>query len=100
VLNDGGNHVFDREQQAVQELMKVDGPDDAAAQDVIDLVVEADRQLALTALFEAIAGDGSASRIAKAADEIALAEAAADDGDFDKAVSHYKKAWQESIKAL
>ena len=33
-------------------------------------------------------------------DEMAFAAAAEDDGDFDKAVSHYKKGGQESIKAL
>ncbi len=33
-------------------------------------------------------------------DEMTFAAAAADDGDFGKAVSHYKKAWQESIEAV
>jgi hypothetical protein len=95
-----GNHVFDREKQAVQELMKVEPPDDVAAQDAINQLVEADRQLAQVALSAAVADGGDPDRIAKALDEMALAADAIANGDYDKAVGHYKKAWQESIKAL
>ena len=101
VLDDqSGNHVFDREQQAVQELMKVGAPDDADVADAIAHIVEADRQLAFAAFYAGIAGDGDAGRIPNSAAQLDLAAAAAADGDFDKAVSHYKKAWQEAIKAL
>ncbi|HRV94622.1 MAG TPA: ExeM/NucH family extracellular endonuclease, partial [Anaerolineae bacterium] len=96
-----GNHVFDRERQAVNELQKVlTGSFAEAAQRAIDKLVEADRQLAQVALNMAITGNGDSSRIAKAQEEMAQAAQETANGDFDQALQHYKKAWTEAIKAL
>ena len=56
---DGGK-VFDREHQAVQELMKVKTVDVQAS---IDSILTADRQLALKQLLAAIDAGGDAGRI-------------------------------------
>ncbi|MCB9102574.1 MAG: hypothetical protein H6632_23765, partial [Anaerolineales bacterium] len=96
-----GNHVFDRERQAVNELQKVlTGSFAEAAQPAIDKLVEADRQLAQVALNIAITSNGDSSRIAKAQEEMAQAAQETANGDFDQALQHYKKAWTEAIKAL
>ncbi len=92
---DGGK-VFDREHQAVQELMKVKTVD---VQSAIDSIMTADRQLALKQLLDAIDAGGNEGRIQNAWDRIADAAASIADGDYAKAVLDYKKAWQEAIKA-
>jgi hypothetical protein len=91
-----GKHVFDREHQAVQELMKVKTVDVQAA---INLIMTADRQLALKELLAAIDADGNAGRIQKVMDRMDDAAANVANGDYAKAVLDYKKAWQEAIKA-
>ncbi len=50
--------------------------------------------------FVVLAVPASLLPLIATSDEMTFAAAAADDGDFDKAVSHYKKAWQESIEAV
>ncbi|MDH3194031.1 MAG: ExeM/NucH family extracellular endonuclease, partial [Acidimicrobiia bacterium] len=92
---DGGK-VFDREHQAVQELMKVKTVDVQAA---VDSIITADRQLALKQLLAAIDAGGDAGRIQNAMDRMADAAASIADADYAKAVLDYKKAWQEAIKA-
>jgi hypothetical protein len=91
-----GNHVFDREHQAVQELQKVANVDVQAA---IDQLVEADRQLALTQLIAAINGGGDPGRIAQAIGNLADAASDIANGDYAKAVLDYKKAWTNAVKA-
>jgi predicted extracellular nuclease len=91
-----GNHVFDREHQAVQELEKVTTVDVSAA---IDQILEADKQLALKELITAILGGGNPDRIAKAQGNMADAADHVANGEFAKAILDYKKAWQNAIKA-
>jgi len=91
-----GNHVFDREHQAVQGLQKVANVD---VQDAIDQLVEADRQLALTQLIAAINGGGDPGRIAQAIGNLADAASDIANGDYAKAVLDYKKAWTNAFKA-
>jgi predicted extracellular nuclease len=91
-----GNHVFDREHQAVQELQKVETVD---VQSAIDQLVDADRQLALVQLIAAIDAGGDPDRIQAAFDRMSDAAANVANGDFAKAVLDYKKAWQEAVKA-
>ena len=88
--------MFDREHQAVQELMKVKTVD---VQVAVDSIITADRQLALKELLAAIDAGGNASRIQKAWDRMADAAENVADGEYAKAVLDYKKAWQEAIKA-
>lgn len=91
-----GNHVFDREHQAVQELEKVSTVD---VQTAIDALLEADRQLVLKELTSAMLSGGDASRILKAHINIADATAHIAAGDFAEAVLDYKKAWTNAVKA-
>jgi predicted extracellular nuclease len=91
-----GKHVFDREHQAVQELMKVRTAD---VQGAIDDLVDADRLLAMAQLTAAINGGGSAVWIARAQANMADAEAHVAAGDYAKAVLDFKKAWMNAIKA-
>jgi len=94
-----GKKVFDRERQAVHELMNVD----EAIADVssyVDAIVGADQTLAQKAIDDAILAGGDQERIDKAVAEMAKATAEEADGDFYKAVYHYRKAWQEAQKAL
>lgn len=93
----GGKHVFDREHQAVQELQKVNTVDVQAA---IDHLVEADRFLAQKQLDTAMANGGNAGDIEKAQGNMSDAAAHIANGDYAKAVLDYKKAWQNSVKAL
>jgi predicted extracellular nuclease len=92
---DGGK-VFDREHQAVKELEKVKTVDVETA---IGHLIEADRQLALKELLDAIDAGGNERRIQKAWDRMADAAENVADGNYAKAVLDYKKAWQEAIKA-
>jgi predicted extracellular nuclease len=98
-----GKKVFDWEQQAVHELLKV--VDDnaqfaSAAQAAIDQLVEADRQLAQIALIAAIDAGGDAQKIAQAQSEMAQAADAVVDEKFDKAIEHYRKAWMNAVLAI
>ncbi|MDH3754948.1 MAG: glycoside hydrolase family 3 C-terminal domain-containing protein, partial [Acidimicrobiia bacterium] len=96
-----GKRVFDSERQSVIALAKVEndellsGPVDSA----IRALVAADAVLAERELIEAVDAGGDASRIAAAEDEVVLAEAAEAAGDWPKAIEHYRKAWQEAVKA-
>ena len=92
-----GNHVFDREHQAVQELEKVSTVD---VQSAIDQLVDADRRLAGLQLLAAIDAGGNPQDIAKAQGNLADAEAHVAAGDFSKAIGDFKKAWQNAIKAV
>jgi len=91
-----GKHVFGRERQAVRELMKVDTP----VQSAIDLLVEADRQLAQVVINDAIAAGGNPRKIAKAQKEMAKAAQDVSKGKFDRGINHYKHAWTQAIKAV
>lgn len=91
-----GKFVFDREHQAVQELMKVSGVD---VQTAIDQLLEADRQLVLAELTAAIVGGGNPGRIAQAQANLADAAANVAAGNFANAILDYKKAWMNAVKA-
>jgi predicted extracellular nuclease len=93
---ENGKHVFDREHQAVQELLKVSTVD---VQSAIDEIVEADKQLALQQLIAAILDGGNPGQIAKAQGNFGDAATNAAAGDFANAVLDYKKAWTNAVKA-
>lgn len=66
-----------------------------AAVAVRDLLVVVDRTLAKAAIEEAeSAGEVTTKDLSKAADELAKGDDAAADGRLDKAIEHYRKAWQ------
>ena len=112
-LTDKGKKVFDEEEKAVKELMKIDEPDVSDA--INSLVYDADEVLALLAIEEAVAAaeaagcpagsdDGDCKKvlgeIAKAQEEMAKAQEELDKGKPDKAIEHYRKAWEHAQKAL
>jgi tetratricopeptide (TPR) repeat protein len=98
-LTEKGKKVFDEEKKAVKELRKIkDAPPEVG--DAIDEIVTADRQLAQDAIDAAIAGGGDPNDIEKALREMAKAQEELDKGKPDKAIDHYKKAWEKAQKAL
>jgi predicted extracellular nuclease len=95
-----GKFVFDREHHAVQFLLNVvamEGPEAAAAQEAIDLLIAADRQLAFKAISDAAGGD--AKWLGFAEIRFAQADALAEAGDYGLAVLTYRKAWRLANKA-
>ena len=94
--------VFDFERKAIAQLGLVVAsgvPEAGAAQSAIDVLVNADRQLAQIELIAAIDRGGKSSKIADA--EAAMAEAAeyAALGLYNEAVNAYKSAWDAAHKA-
>jgi predicted extracellular nuclease len=94
--------VFDNERAAVAQLALIVGsgaPEADEAMAAIDVLLNADRQLAQVELNAAIARGGSASKIAEA--EFHMAEAATfiDLGLYADAVNAYEAAWDAATKA-
>ena len=109
-LTKKGKEVFEEEKKAVHELMKIvrsGGPSAGDAQTAIDTLVSADETLAQNAIDEAIAVGGDPKEIAKAEEEMTKAQQELDhtkkdgtpDPRYDKAIDHYKKAWEHACKA-
>ena len=98
-----GKKAYDRIRQAVKELEKIvkDGePEATAARAAIDELVSISAGLAADAVEVAERNGAEQKKIDKAIEEIAKAEDALADGKADKAVEHYRKAWQEADKAI
>ncbi|MCV0431212.1 PKD domain-containing protein [Nitrosopumilus sp.] len=112
-----GKKVFDEEKKAVKDLQKIlkdgakKGIDPTFAeitQDSIDLLVNADRVLTITIMLDATSTpaddpkkqDKVDKENEKSAEEFAKADEYRDEGDYDKAIDHYKKAWEHSLAAL
>ncbi len=98
-----GKQVFDRDEQAIQELMKVveaGNASAAAAQAAIDQLLAAEGTLVDLALNLAVANNGDADKINEALIEQANAEAAIANGDFAEAVANYREAWKNAGKAI
>jgi len=97
-LTKKGKRVFDEEKKAVKELMKI--IEDGTAFETIFNLVFIDKDLALTAIQDAIDSGGDQKELEKANKEIAKGEAEEVAGGYDKAIEHYKKAWEHAQKAL
>jgi beta-glucanase (GH16 family) len=95
-----GKKSFDRMKQAVQELSKIEGPQTAAAQGAIDNLIAISAGLASNAIAIADLNNADSKKIEKALDEIEKAEEELAEGKADKAVEHYRKAWDEATKAI
>jgi len=114
-----GHRVFSEEKQAYQHLARVVrgaskkgstlGP--AAVSDIneaIDLLVNADRVIAITQLLEAQAlapADPKTQKkvlheVERAQQELLRGNAARAVGDFGKAIDRYKKAWEHALRAV
>jgi tetratricopeptide (TPR) repeat protein len=110
-----GHRVFSEERHAVKELVHLlkgnHGKGDdvseealAAAQAAIENLVNADRVLALSLLNETTGAvalnpkqQGKVdNEMAKAWEEFAKGDAERDEGKSDKAIQHYRKAWEHA----
>lgn len=112
-----GKKVFDEEKKAVKELMDLIKKDDTpqnvkdTCQEVIKILVTADKRLAKTLYNEArtYTGDEKVDKeLEKCDEEFEKAQKELDhtkkdgtpDPKYDKAIDHYKKAWEHAQKAL
>lgn len=104
-----GKEVFDKEKTAVGEgdglmelMRKSDTPQEVkdACQAAINNLITADRLLAETAIQDAKCSYGKQDEINKAEEKAAKAQEDYNKGNYDKAIEHYKHAWEHSQKAL
>ena len=94
--------VFDNHRDAVVQLeliLDAGGAEAAAAQAAIDVLVNADRQLAQIELIAAIARGGRATKIADAQAAMADAAVLTAAGLYNEGVNAYKTAWDAATKA-
>jgi hypothetical protein len=95
-------NAFDNHRDAVVQLeliLAAGGAEAAAAQTAIDVLVNADRQLAQIELIAAIARGGRATKIADAQAAMADAAVLTAAGLYNEGVNAYKKAWDAATKA-
>jgi len=98
-----GNKVFDREKDAVKELMELKRKGsipDATLQGMIDKLVHADQILASDAITQAIVALGDHGKIAQAQIEMLKAAAELAHHNYDDAIEHYGKAWERAEQAM
>jgi hypothetical protein len=100
-----GDKVFDKDEQAIRELVRLkreghSAIPDALLQGFIDDVVRATRLLAETAIGDAIAAHGDPGGIAKAQADLAEGNDDAAHGRPDDAVRSYESAWARALKAV
>jgi thiosulfate/3-mercaptopyruvate sulfurtransferase len=106
-----GYKVFDDEKEAVKHLMKAAKRDPTIADaisDVIDKLTKADDRLAIVAINDAKntpvqdpkSQDKVDKEIAKAEEELSKAVEEVSKGKPDKAINHYKKAWEHAQHAI
>jgi len=98
----GSKKVFDHERIAISQLLQIAkrGGDAAlAASSAIDLLIEADRELALFAIAGAVQGGGDAGLIAEAIESVYAAEAFLEAGELTDAVNAFKSAWAKASRS-
>ncbi len=100
-----GKTVFQQEKDTVIKLRELlddnkSTVDDAALSDFINRLVVIDRNLAVISIDEAVDGDGSSKKIAKANAEIVKGDEDAAAGSPHNAIEHYRNAWSFALKAL
>ena len=101
-----GHKVFSQDKGAVVDLEKVTGAIGTIAAVIeasLNVLVTSDQRLAETVLDEAIAACANSKcekEIEKASQELAEAEADIENGNLDKAIDHFRKAWEHAVHAL
>jgi hypothetical protein len=100
----GGEKVFDREKEAVNELQgllkdKKAQLDDALVQGFIVRLGRCDRTLAETAIIDAISSKGDTKKIANAQNELAAGDRDAAGRKYPPAIDHYRNAWRKALEA-
>lgn len=98
VSDTSGDTVFDREQDAVLDLMHImenneDGTMNASLQGFVDQLVEADHLLATTAIADAISANGNTQKITKAGNALTKGNTALQNGRILRAMWRYQNAW-------
>lgn len=103
LVEPGAYKVFDEEKTTVTRLRELktnnSGLSATQLQDWIDLLVLADRTLALIAIDDAIAANGNAAKIAKAQDELNKGYQDTVANQPEKAIDHYKNSWKNAVAA-
>ena len=93
-----GDDVFNRLQDAVQELGKLKQPP-AAVRTLTPTLVSISRSLAQLALDEASGGGVNASKLAKARSKLSKGDSEAANGKAAKAIANYEDAWEYAQQA-
>ena len=99
-----GHKVFNEEKKAVKSLLKIQKKDPSVdVSEIIDAIVEVDRQLAENAIDQAnaFAGEKKADKhIEKASEAMDKAIEKLNDDKPNKAIDQYKKAWKHAQIAM
>jgi hypothetical protein len=96
-----GKKVFDQEKKVVKELSKKQFADNDDAAYLIQVILDADRALAVKAIADAEAIEGSKDKdIEKAEKELEKGDEERAKGKYEQAVEKYKKAWENAQKAI
>jgi hypothetical protein len=101
----GGVKVFEKEKQAVEKLteMRADPRTQVPGATLlgwIDVLTEADRTLARTAIDDAIASSGDPAKIADAQADLAAGDLKRSAGSDGLAIEDYKNAWMKALQAV
>jgi hypothetical protein len=104
-LTNEGKKVFDNGKQAVKELTdkKFTLPFSGIAATAIEYILTSDQNLAQVAINDAVAACNNIDcqrEINKANEEMVNAANDIAQNDKDKALDHYKKAWEHALKAI
>jgi hypothetical protein len=94
-----GETAFHRLRDAVKELVKIKNPPTLVV-DAVNTLVAVSRTLAQTALDEAIAAPGDATKIAKAQKAMNKGDQDRNKGKYANAISHYEEAWEYAQAAV
>ena len=95
-----GKKVFDEERKAVKELTKKQTEGISEVQAVVDALVSAAEALAQKAIDDASTAGGDPKDLEKANEEMAKAADELAKGNPDKAIYHYRKAWETAQKSV
>jgi uncharacterized repeat protein (TIGR02543 family) len=99
-----GDKVFSESKDAVNKLRnlikeKKSAISSALLQAFIDRIVQLNRDLALTAIYKAIALNGNSNDILKAKDELSKGDKDISTQNYDSGINHYRNAWDKAIKS-
>jgi len=89
-LGGKGAQTFTVDREALQALAKAG----AAGTPIAKALVAIDEELATAALDEALGDGGDSSHLARAREALRDAAAAVAAGDLERAVEHYRRAWE------
>lgn len=97
--DDDGENAFDKAKTAVEKLRDINNLP-AVLQAAIDDLVDLSAEMAAVKVDAAIGGGGDQDKIDDALEHMAEALQELQDGEPDKAIDEYKKAWEKARDAL